>query len=228
MAPIPEISLTDDGGRRSRSQPVNWASSGLPTSKLTRDRPQKEGQRDQKDHDLPGHGSGALGGIGMRSARRHASTFLHTRSVSHEWLVPAMGPKALGARALLENLFDSHSEKLGDAEGDRERGIELPTFDRIDALPRDADPLGEFDLAPTAFRTQDFYAILQTLRPIKRRPALRSPRAGAVRREFPLGAGSLSICNQGCSPVDLIQSYGPGFGAAVTATWVRKTAMKLR
>ena len=72
---------------------------------------------------------------------------------------------ALGARALLENFLDGHFEDLGDTEGDGKGRIELSALDGIDALSGNADLFGEFDLAPTAFGTQDFNAIVQRSAP---------------------------------------------------------------
>ena len=53
-----------------------------------------------------------------------------------------------------EYLLDRQPEQLGDAKGQRKRGIVFAGLDRVHALPRHLEPLGEVLLAPVACRAQ--------------------------------------------------------------------------
>src|SRR5205085_5901066 len=63
------------------------------------------------------------------------------------------------ARGGDENLLDRSVEQFGDPKGERQGRIILPGLDRIDALPRYLDPLGEILLAPGALGAKDPEAI---------------------------------------------------------------------
>ena len=62
----------------------------------------------------------------------------------------------------LEDLFDCQCEYIGDLESQRQGRVIAPLFNRIDALARDAQLIGEILLAPIAFRAENFEAVLHT------------------------------------------------------------------
>lgn len=55
-----------------------------------------------------------------------------------------------GSGAVIENLFDTLLEQLGDQESQRQAGVVLAGFDRIDRLARHVQPFGEVALRPAA------------------------------------------------------------------------------
>ena len=58
-----------------------------------------------------------------------------------------------------ENLLDRQVEQLGDAEGERQRGIVFAGLDRVDALARHFEPLGQVLLAPVALGAEHAEAV---------------------------------------------------------------------
>lgn len=66
----------------------------------------------------------------------------------------------LPASVAQEDILDLQTEQVGDAEGERERGVIFAGLDRVDALARNAELGGEIALVPVAFRPQDFEPVL--------------------------------------------------------------------
>jgi len=65
-----------------------------------------------------------------------------------------------------EHLLDGQAEQLGDSKGERQRRVVLARLDGVDALPRDAETLGEVALAPVALGAQDSEPVVQA-RPLR-------------------------------------------------------------
>src|SRR3546814_9685663 len=66
----------------------------------------------------------------------------------------------LALMAVIENLLDRHFEQPRELEGERQRRVVFPRFDRIHRLPRDVEPVGEFRLAPVPHRAQHFQLVV--------------------------------------------------------------------
>ena len=60
----------------------------------------------------------------------------------------------------MENFLDFHVEQARYAESERERGIVLAGLDGVDGLARDVESRRQLRLAPIAFSTQDFQAVV--------------------------------------------------------------------
>src|SRR5262245_51541950 len=62
---------------------------------------------------------------------------------------------------IYKNLFDGQVKKPGDLERQRQARIVFAGLDRVHALARDAEPLGQIGLAPIALGAQDFEPVVQ-------------------------------------------------------------------
>ena len=82
--------------------------------------------------------------------------FLRAEAIIDEALEPRARLNRLRAvpRRGHEDFLDRQAEQLGDAKGQRKRGIVFAGLDRVDALARHLEPLGEVLLAPGARRAQ--------------------------------------------------------------------------
>src|SRR3546814_6051408 len=64
------------------------------------------------------------------------------------------------ASIALEDFLDRKFEHIGDAEGERQRGIVATGLDRVDALAADAETFGQILLAPALHRAQHLEAVV--------------------------------------------------------------------
>src|SRR3954447_16104673 len=70
------------------------------------------------------------------------------------------GSGFMAALPVVENLLDRPLEQAGEAEGERQRRIVLPSLDRVHRLARDSEPAAKLRLAPVPLGPQHFETVL--------------------------------------------------------------------